>query len=135
MRILASQLDSLLKSRFVDHQAGTGQDAFTMSLNDRFISRSGASEIVRIYNKPPAAAKNRKGLPLLAGSGSPLFKKLALASIRCHHHSNIPIPSRSIIWRHSAGKVTAPGSEDEQEFLAFGQPHQAGRKDVKALTF
>ena len=51
-RILSGQFDGFIGLRAVDHQAGRGEDAFAVRVDDGVVDGTGASEVVGVDDEP-----------------------------------------------------------------------------------
>jgi len=57
--MLAGQGHSLFEGRLVDHQAGAGQDALAVGVDDGLVDGGGVAEVVRVDDEAPLAGTSR----------------------------------------------------------------------------
>src|SRR5439155_7647494 len=60
-RTLAGQGHGFFEGRLVDHQAGAGQDALAVGVDDGLVDGGGAAEVVGVDDETPPRLSARRG--------------------------------------------------------------------------
>src|SRR6266700_1412596 len=136
-RMLAGQGDGLFEGRLVNHQAGAGQDAVAVGVDDGLVDGGRAAEVVGVDDEAPLAGgrgsverggwsvgwtlrrsdapRSHTGVGAWNVEGGALVGRSDGLTL----HALTELRLRPIVWRHGAGGEAAPGAENEKNFLAF----------------